>query len=342
MDDKANRAVIILGMHRSGTSVLAGVLSMLGINPGEHLMSAQAEVNPKGFWEHREIVELHDQLFETLDSSWDDISALTESWSKNPAIQPLKSRLVKIVQRDFADSPLWLLKDPRLCRLLPLWLEIFDELGIAPHFIICMRNPYEVVASLGKRDGILDSEAYLLWLRYVLDAERWSRDYSRLIVSYENLLTDWQSVTDAIKEALDIELAVDDLEVKHRITEFIEPGLRHHNASEVDVKDELGIYDLAKNVYQLLTTASVDSVKDSLTGLSKQVDEHCDLVYPWANNNRKLRKQVNGLKQETVALQQLVADQQAELNRIKSTMSWQITKPLRLCANLLRRIKLWK
>ena len=165
MNDKANKAVIVLGMHRSGTSVLTGVLSMLGIDPGRRLMSAQADVNPRGFWEHSEIVELHDQMLETLGSSWDDVALLPELWWKKPEVVPFKSKLINIIRRDFEKSPLWLLKDPRLCRLLPLWLEILHELGSKPCFIICMRNPFEVGASLSKRDGIIVGEAYLLWLR---------------------------------------------------------------------------------------------------------------------------------------------------------------------------------
>ncbi len=67
-----NTAVIVLGMHRSGTSALAGMLSMLGVQFGDSLMAPQAD-NSKGFWEHRDIVGLNDRILAAFDSSWDDV-----------------------------------------------------------------------------------------------------------------------------------------------------------------------------------------------------------------------------------------------------------------------------
>ena len=166
-----NSALFILGMHRSGTSALTGVLSLLGVDPGPSLSPGMAGVNPKGFWEHQEIVTIHERLLGALDSSWDDARLLPADWWQLPEVTAFRSELLAVLRRDFTTSPLWLLKDPRLCRLLPLWLDIIDELGIAPHFILCLRHPNEVAMSLSRRDGISTEHATLLWLEHLVESE---------------------------------------------------------------------------------------------------------------------------------------------------------------------------
>ncbi len=68
-----NTAIIVLGMHRSGTSALAGALALLGVDMGRSLL-APADDNVRGLWEHEELVRLHDRLLSAFESSWDDVS----------------------------------------------------------------------------------------------------------------------------------------------------------------------------------------------------------------------------------------------------------------------------
>ena len=84
-----NTAVIVLGMHRSGTSALAGTLQRLGLDLGDGLMPANAE-NERGFFEHLEIVDIHDRLLATLDSSWDDPNSLEPGWVERPEVEPYR------------------------------------------------------------------------------------------------------------------------------------------------------------------------------------------------------------------------------------------------------------
>ena len=74
-----NRALIVLGMHRSGTSAFSGVLNLLGVDLGAHLLPA-SNTNQSGYWEHEEIVAVHDRLLMALGSSWDDPSPLPPNW----------------------------------------------------------------------------------------------------------------------------------------------------------------------------------------------------------------------------------------------------------------------
>jgi O-antigen biosynthesis protein len=78
-------------MHRSGTSALTRVLNLLGVDLGEHLMPAAAGNNDMGFWEHAEIVGLHDQVLAALDRRWSDPRPLPANWSSRPEMEPFRA-----------------------------------------------------------------------------------------------------------------------------------------------------------------------------------------------------------------------------------------------------------
>ena len=127
---------MVLGAHRSGTSALAGVIQRLGVDLGDKLLGPQAGVNELGFGEHSELVALHDRLLEKLGSSWSGIHPLPEKWWQAGEIKTISAEITSIVENDFTRSGLWGLKDPRLCRLLPLWLDILAQEDCEPSFII--------------------------------------------------------------------------------------------------------------------------------------------------------------------------------------------------------------
>ena len=136
----SRKAIVVLGMHRSGTSALCGALDLLGVNFGKHLMPAN-EANPKGYWEHPEIVALHDELLRSLGSRWDDDRPLPPDWVERDISLEIRSLLIRVLERDFAHASLLGLKDPRMCRLMPLWFPLFEKLGLKPYFVLVVRHP---------------------------------------------------------------------------------------------------------------------------------------------------------------------------------------------------------
>src|SRR3546814_18367354 len=95
-----------------------------------------------------------------------------------------------------------LLKDPRICRFLPFWLDACESFGIEPLVVFAWRDPFQVAHSLRNRNQFSRDKGLLLWLRHVLDAERDSRGLPRCFVSYEQLLSDWRVCADAVSSAL--------------------------------------------------------------------------------------------------------------------------------------------
>ena len=221
-------ALLVLGMHRSGTSALTRVLNLLGVALGDDLMQAGPD-NPSGFWEHNGVVAAHERLLAALGRSWDDPRPLPEDWLQTVAAEEAASQIATIIRRDFHATPFWAVKDPRLCRLLPLWRRVLKELGIEPKMLLMTRHPQEVAGSLERRDGLPASISELLWARYLIDAASGSEGCSRCMLSYADLLEDWQATTRKAFKTLGLALEPD-AEQTARINAFLRPQLRHHRA----------------------------------------------------------------------------------------------------------------
>lgn len=229
-----SNALLVLGMHRSGTSALAGILSNLGIDLGHRLMPASPD-NPKGYFEHQDIVAVHDGFLAAIGSKWDSVRALPAGWAEGTAAHTARSALRQILTRDFAGTALWGLKDPRLCRLMPLWQPLFDELSIEPRYILMVRRPAEVAASLAARDRISTARARMLWLRHVLEAEAATRGQKRTILQYHDLIANgevWPRIVNRMARDLDLRWPISAADAAPAIGDLLTPELWHYRTEE--------------------------------------------------------------------------------------------------------------
>jgi hypothetical protein len=190
---RARTCIIVAGTHRSGTSAITRVVNLLGADITEDLLPPVAGNNDRGFWEPIRVVDIHDRLLQALESSYDDPFPLPEYWMQTKAAQRAMCELSQEIQKDFSEHHLFVVKDPRISRLLPLWLKLLDSMAIEPIIIIPVRNPLETAASLKKRDQFSLAKSFLIYLRSNLETELASRGRRRLFVSYNQLLCDWSS-----------------------------------------------------------------------------------------------------------------------------------------------------
>ncbi len=330
----ANRAVLVLGMHRSGTSALSGALALLGLDAGRDLAPADPAINARGYWEHSGIVCIHNALLDELGSSWEDCRPLPEGWSSLPGVAPFRAALIAQLRRDFADSPFWLLKDPRLCRLLPLWLCILAELDCRPAFVLNIRHPLEVAQSLKARDGISAERACLLWMQHFLESERATRGHPRALVAYPRLLADWRGEARRLVQELGLPLQYDDPEIAGKVDDFLSADLRRHRVVGQDVADE-EVLSLATAAYEKVLAVTTDAeISAQADALKPAVDAILRVVAPWEQETLAARFELHQVaarhERDAADQRQRVDGLQAEIRRIKATWSWQITKPLRL------------
>lgn len=219
-------AVLVVGMHRSGTSATAGVLHHAGVDFGERLLPGRAD-NPKGFFEHEEVWQVHEDLLRRLGSSWDDLRPLPASWTTADACQDARQRIQALLSQEFGSAPCVGIKDPRLSRLFPLWHDVLRDASFDVRVVLAVRHPFEVARSLVARDGLSPSHALGLWLRYTLEAERVTRSVPRVVQDYGRLLANWRDEVLRLDQALKLGLEPLPAWRCAEIEAFLDDGLRH-------------------------------------------------------------------------------------------------------------------
>ena len=250
-DAASRQALIVLGMHRSGTSALTRVFNLLGADLPRNVMGP-GRGNEVGHWESADLVVIHDELLASAGSRWDDWRAFNPEWTASGVAETFRERLLAVMRADFQHSPLFLLKDPRICRFMPVWGEVLARFGAAPHVAIPIRNPVEVAASLNARDGFLPAKSYLLWLRHVLDAERSTRDLPRAFITYDALMDDWRRVARDIGGHLGVRWPRWSDAAALEIDRFMSASLRHHAVDPALLPVRADIVDWVKAAYDAL------------------------------------------------------------------------------------------
>lgn len=176
--------IAVIGMHRSGTSVLARLLNLLGIYFAPEGMGTGAnQENPKGFWERRDVRALNDHVLHSVGCDWNRVSRLDLDAIPAPLAAEFEKRAAQIVLSMDANRP-WFMKEPRLCLLLPLWKRVLE----APVCIHILRHPVEVASSLKTRNGIPFPAGLALWEYYNRSALASMRDLPRVTVGHRDLI----------------------------------------------------------------------------------------------------------------------------------------------------------
>jgi GT2 family glycosyltransferase len=189
-------ALLVLGMHRSGTSSLARVFSLLGASLPVNVMPANYG-NEAGYWEPERVVALNDQILEFFGVAWDDPFAAKQLPPTNAFPARFTMQACQIITEEYPDSDLFVLKDPRCTLLRGFWLEVLASLHIHASQVVVARPFAEVADSLLRRDATSAASAVLLYVAYGLEAAE-ACEAGASVVTYRQLLDDWHGVADRI------------------------------------------------------------------------------------------------------------------------------------------------
>jgi O-antigen biosynthesis protein len=224
-----SKAILVTGMHRSGTSVLARIINLHGAAIGSRLLEATSD-NAGGYWENWHVVMFHERVLRELGIAWDSACAIPASWAATEQFSNYVDELCELITSEFGGQQLWMVKDPRLCRLLPLWIAALDKLGIEPNFVFETRHPEEVVGSLIKRDSLGAGIASMLWLDYLREAVVATHGHKRTMLIYDDVLSDWQACLQRVSSALDIDWPVPSEQCAEDVRAFVDPSMQHHSS----------------------------------------------------------------------------------------------------------------
>jgi GT2 family glycosyltransferase len=218
--------VVVLGMHRSGTSAVTAAIAQLGLAlPGGDDLMGPAPDNPRGHYESRSLTDVDDRLLAFLGGSWDRPPLLEPGWHDDPSLDELASEAAAAFAAAYPDgtrTALW--KDPRLSLLLPFWRRVLDR-PLAT--VLVIREPEEIAHSLAVRDGFPVVRGLALYERYLRSALANLSGQPVHVVRYPDLLNDTAPFTKDVARFLEDSgvdvTSADDVE----LSSTVDASLRH-------------------------------------------------------------------------------------------------------------------
>lgn len=248
-----SRGLLVLGMHRSGTSLLARLLQQCGIDIGSRLLPGSIG-NEHGHWEDAFAVELHERLLASLGRRWDEVAVPSADSLAGAVRRADHDSLVRYVSNDRSLHPLWAVKDPRLSLFAGVWVQAAAAAKIPLSALLMVRHPVEVAQSLAVRDGIPRGQGLLLWLEYTIAALERSDGIQLRVATYDELM---EAPTRLLERVRSLP-GWSDLRIDPKaIAEVVQIDQRHHHATDASDADLVPgpIRDLWRALQMLATDA---------------------------------------------------------------------------------------
>jgi hypothetical protein len=213
-------AIVVTGMHRSGTSCIMGLLARCGYSLGTSHRLIHANVpqfdNQRGHFENVTFIRINQDILEYAGGSW---ATLPPQEAIEATYDAVKDDLLEFC-RVFDGH---ILKDPRFCVTLPLWRECLPIRNL----VICLRNPMSVARSLKKRNGVPLSQGLKLWYEYNLRLTRNLEGISAVVIDYDRFQRSLEKEFCRLLEAINSPITKHEIREKNILT-FYEEKLNHN------------------------------------------------------------------------------------------------------------------
>ena len=332
--NKNNRVIVVLGMHRSGTSVITRSLPLMDVDIGNSFISRIEGVNDKGFWEDSDLNVFNEDILKELKLSWSSLTAINFDDLDMLCKKGYLDRADDLLRQKVTRKGIFGFKDPRTTKLLPFWKKVFHRSSFDVSYIFAVRNPLSVVKSLAKREAMEEEKAYLLWLGYVVPSLS-NIDNNCVFIDFDLLMQSPES--EIYRLAKHLNLKINEENLQDYKTEFLDQDLRHTVYTLSDLQNDSACPPIVHEVHSSLMDLSSDRANlDDITEKLrywvveferlKSIMSFVDRCETQAVNQNKLISELD--TQVTNIKHSLVAE--AEKNsRIISSKSWVITKPFR-------------
>ncbi len=349
MNKRDKKVIVVLGMHRSGTSVIARGLQVLGVELGDRLMPPSEGNNPKGFWEDLDINALNIEMLHSLKSEWHFLTPVQPSDVDTLCRNGYLDRAVELLRGKTAGVELFGFKDPRVAKLLPFWKKVFAHAQLSIDYVLVIRHPLSVCSSLSKRNGFDVEKSYLLWLEHVIGSLVGTQGENLVLVDYDSFMQTPEVELDRI--ANELQLPIDVAELQRFQLEFLDPGMQHTVYGLDELMRDTTSPPLLREVYSSLLEALTGNIEEStLQDRMAQWDREfsrmrstlafIDLLdsrlstIPAERNalrseRRVLLRENAQMQRALTAKEQALKRLRAELQAIYRSRSWRLTKPLR-------------
>jgi hypothetical protein len=337
---KPRTALVVLGMHRSGTSALTRVLNLLGAALPHNLMPP-GPGNELGHWEPIRVAALHDEILDSVGSAWNALKGPDAAWFASPQAEAYVGKIKELVRREYFEAPLIVIKDPRLSLLFPLWARALGDLDIACKPIVALRNPLEVARSLCFRESQEEADvgwridrAGLLALHYNLSAERWTRSHARAFCHFDDLLRDWRDCMRRLGAEFGIAWPNWSAETEMAIDAFLSPSHRHHQAPyNLTHESEVWAESIVPVYQALLQACAGHSLDPELFDQFRLAYDRGYNMFARCFDDRSSTRQI--IEEQNLSVQRL----ERQIVLLTESTSWRMTAPLR---GIVDRLRAWR
>lgn len=319
------KLIVVLGMHRSGTSVITRALMAMGVALGDKLLPAMSGVNERGFWEDQDVLDINIELLGLGGYDWYDNAPGVRLGGAATELDALKRRAAGVLRDRLDGHALFAIKDPRTAVLLPFWKEVFNLVGCDIAFLIALRNPKSIVDSLVSRDGFGPIKILYLWLEHLLPSILETAGYPRMVIDYDLFMDDPEAQMRRIARGLRLDVDFDrDPAIAVFLGDFLENTLRHSRYSTDSLNGDRLVPGEVVDIFSSLLSMARDRIQpDDIEAnhLFTRVDAHLTSMLPLFESinelERRLRRiKAEGMQAEILALERAVNEgnkQNAEL-----------------------------
>lgn len=312
--------VVVLGMHRSGTSAITRSLQTAGIQLGDQLMAPAAN-NEKGFYEDLDIVALNEEMLRVTGRKWDSLEPLQEVDADLLCRKGYLLRAVSLLRDKLGDEQAFGFKDPRTARLLPFWQRVFASVDFSVRYVMAYRNPLSVVRSLERRDGFASTKSFLLTADYLLGCLSLAQDNQLLMIDYDCLVSKPRAELERLSVYLDVPL--DEQAVSDFCEDFLSKDLRHSRFQPDDLQLDVSAVALLKEIHASIHAALQAGGELQTAHMAEQVARWREELQRWApllklydDLEASLRQRVS----ELAVQQQNMAEMDQQIDELLSTV----------------------
>jgi hypothetical protein len=266
--------------------------------------------------------------------TWDTLIPLPVQWIGLDEIKTFREELIELINLNFSNHKAWAWKDPRTAILLPIWKDVLDEMGIALSVIFVIRNPIDVAKSLKNRDGFSYDKSFGIWLNQNLAALQAIFDLPHFFIHYDSVLDDWDPQLKRCTSALNINWPKDELRLRVKMNEFLQPDLRHSSSETMELK-KANAHSLVVELYELLKKKAETSLPADAEFIAKIENFSSEFLSyarfyqydskQWWYFDRRLAEKERLLAEK----EHLLAENEIQIQRMLNSWSWKLTKPLR-------------
>jgi hypothetical protein len=308
--------VLVLGMHRSGTSLCSHILSALGVDMADQIpgpgATSPVPSNPRGHWERWEIVEFHDRILSLFNRDyWGHFHdfALPVAWWADPRVVQIRREIVAFLEKRMGEGYFGF-KDPRTVRLMPVWQQILNELKLTPRIVLCLRNPAQIARSLNAREGLDREIGEYRWLVHMVDFFRYASNFDFCTVEYEEWFNNPSANIEKLQKFLDLSWQQSEADLALVLSGIIDPGGRHDDSDHREAGQPL-----VRTLYKLASRAGQDGeARDQIAYIVSQFVGFQQLQRPFLQAFEDVAKtaaKYPEIEQQATALRAAVSERDA-------------------------------